>query len=612
MELVDYGEVIYSKLTDVSQLPDDLYSLEPLAYKLTISCSMLNEKIRLCPQLTLKINSLCDKLYSADLVGPDLLADLCEPKCLIYNQAKLELNVPVRVMLTNVDTAKHFGIVQSVNNQKRLEFIAKFHQWHKENKSSLVRLSGDLRSQPCAINSIQVGKWSRGLVVQCDNTAHMSNVYLVDFCKTLTVGNDRVYRVGSDQFLNEPAYVHRCSLQEEHEQLRRFSKYIDILKSSQNEASGLDNLDILIECLDKTMTRLHVQSNIENYQYKIKVLDVKRVQSCVPQSPNCMLNNSAKISLSHKQVKHSHSFQDETTENILCSTYKENFAINESKCMTLIHSEHTNNDYQSDTFSAITESTRIQTLHDSDNLTLCDSRRREQTSNWIKDLDEHDEDKFKLYTNLNADEKSVPVRVLSGGFTPSEFLLQRIELKGSYEKLQVAMNEYYQRIVDASKSLEKEKSAWASSQLSDSLESVNLFSNNFSCGDYCAVFMGKSWARCLILDINPRMAVIECVDDGRKQFVNVGRLEKLADNFKVMPRYSIKCKFSGLDSKKLLSLDLKAISVFESFLCDTSKEFTADIIDVKKEETTGQSIYEIELYMDKVNVLDLWSKNKTN
>lgn len=611
LDLFDFGEIIYARLNDLFKLPDSMYELEPLAYMLNLSSNILNEKIRSCKELTLKIKNHKDNVYTVDLIRPDLLGDLCESKCLIYNQVKLDLKVPVRVMLTNVDTAKHFGIVQSVNNEKRIEFIAKFHQWHKENKATLVRLSGDLKSQPCAINSIQVGKWSRGLVVQCDQKANMSNIYLIDFCKTLTVGNDRLYRIECEEFLNEPSYVHRCFLQEEQEQLRRFSKYIDMLKSNQNDSSGLDNLEILIECLDRVMTPLHVQSNIENYQYEIKVIDVKRVsQSSVPQSPNCMLNNSAKISLCHKQVKYSQSFQDETTENILCSTYKENYVINESKCMTLIHSEHRNNDYQSDTFSAITESTRIQTLHDSENLTLCDSRRREETSNWIKDLDEHDEDKFKLFTNLSVDQKSVLVRVLSSGFSPCGFLCQRIELKSSYEKLQMAMNDYYQKIADASKSLEKEKIASINSDFSDSLESIDLFGNSFKQGDYCAVQLGKSWARCLILEINKRSAMIECVDDGRKQLINVSKLEKLADNFKIMPRYCIKCRFSGLDSKKLLRLDLKAIEKFENFLCQTTKEFTADIIDVKLEEISGQIIYEIILYMDNENVLDLWSKNK--
>ena len=615
LDLIDYGQIVYAKLNDLCKIDHTLYDVEPLAYKINLTSSYLNENLtHLSPkELILEIKNFGQNGYTAELIQPNLYGDMCESKCLVYNQVKLELNAPIRVMLTNVDTAKHFGIVQSVYNEKRLEFIGKFHQWHKENKSKLVRLSGDLTSQPCAVNSIQVGKWSRGLVVECNQTANISNVYLIDFCKTLTVGNDRLYRIDNDQFLNEPSYVHRCFLQEEQEQLRRFSKYIDIIKTNRNDSSGLDNLEILIECMQRVMTRLHVQSNIENYQYEVRVLEVKRVKSCVPQSPNCMLNNSAKISLCHNQVnqvKYSDSFQDETTENILCSTYKENYVINESKCLTLIHSEHANNnEYQSDTFSAITESTRIQTLHDSDHLTLCDSRRREQTSNWILDQ-EHDEDKFKLYNNLSAKQKSVPVRVLSSGFTPTEFLCQRIELNGSYEKLQSAMNDYYEKIVDVSKSLEKEKTGSVNSQFSDSLDSITLFENFFRQGDYCAVYLGKSWARCLILELNQRSAMIECVDDGRKQSIAVNKLEKLADNFKIMPRYCLKCRFSGLDSKKLLQFDLKAIEHFERFLSDASQQFTADIIDVQNDELTGQNIYEIILYMNKENVLDLWSNIK--
>ncbi|CAF0857163.1 unnamed protein product, partial [Brachionus calyciflorus] len=635
--LIDYGEIIFSGIEEIFKLPDKLYDIEPLAIKISLDLCMADKQTE--NSSTKKLKSLIQEIdtlrfrvldcrkdyYTVKILNLnvemgfflDSLKQNLEEKQIIYGQVKLPLNQPLKVLLTNIDTAKHFGIVCSSNYEKRVEFISKFHQWHKENKKSLNSLSEDLLGKPCALSSIQIGKWCRGLVVQSDLTAQMSNVYLIDFCKTLTVTNDRLYKIVQEEFLSEPSYVHRCFLQEEQEQLQRFSKYIDMLKSSGMDPNtnliSIDNLEIQIEVLEKILTPLHVQSDIKNYQYKIKVLDIKRVKSPLPQSPQSILNNSAKIKLCHKQVKYSNSFYDETTENILCSTYKENYMINnQSESMTMIQSEHKNNDYQSDTFSAITESTRIQTLHDTDNMTLCESRRREETSNWIKDLDENEEEKIlMIYSNLDCDQKSVRVRVLPYGFSPSEFLCQRLELKNSYEKLQTVMNDYYQKIINASKSLERDKINSMRSDFSDSLEiSTDLFTNSFNRGEYCAAFLGKAWARCLILDIDLKTAMVECVDDGRKQQINLNKMEKLSDNFKVMPRYCFKCKFSGIDSKKLLSLDLKEIENFEHFLCDPNKELTVDIVGVKTEEITGQNIYEINLFMNEQNVFELWQRSE--
>ena len=155
-------------------------------------------------------------------------------KC--FNQADLPLNSPFKIQLTNVDTVKHFGIVLNDDKDRRNNFLHDFHKWHRENKKLLKPLAESTPSssrssivgQPCVVNSIQIGKWCRGLVTSWDS---MVNVYLVDYCKSAQVRLDRLFKLEKNEFLEEEIYAHRCQLIEEAEQRIKFERYLNLMKS---------------------------------------------------------------------------------------------------------------------------------------------------------------------------------------------------------------------------------------------------------------------------------------------------------------------------------------------------------------------------------------------
>jgi len=156
-------------------------------------------------------------------------------KC--FNQADLPLNSPFKIQLTNVDTVKHFGIVLNDDKDRRNNFLHDFHKWHRENKKLLKPLAestptssarSSIVGQACVVNSIQIGKWCRGLVTSWDS---MVSVYLVDYCKSAQVSPNRLFRLEKKEFLEEAVYAHRCQLIEEAEQRVKFEKYLNLMKS---------------------------------------------------------------------------------------------------------------------------------------------------------------------------------------------------------------------------------------------------------------------------------------------------------------------------------------------------------------------------------------------
>jgi hypothetical protein len=108
-----------------------------------------------------------------------------------FSQDDLPLDTPLKAQLTTLDTVKHFGIVALNDAKKREKFMADFHKWHKENKKALKLITEQNKKPsvgtPCTVNSVQVGKWCRGIIANSES--QMSQIYLVDHCRTQEVSS---------------------------------------------------------------------------------------------------------------------------------------------------------------------------------------------------------------------------------------------------------------------------------------------------------------------------------------------------------------------------------------------------------------------------------------
>lgn len=59
------------------------------------------------------------------------------------------------------------------------------------------------------------------------------------------------------------------------------------------------------------------------------------------------------------------------------------------------------------------------------------------------------------------------------------------------------------------------------------------FAHSFKQGDFAAVFFNKKWSRCLVLDVENQKAYVECVDNCKRDWIHLSKLEKLMPVFKV-------------------------------------------------------------------------------
>ena len=248
-------------------------------------------------------------------------------KCFTEND--LPLNKVLKIQLTNLDSIKHFGVVANEEVEKRWTFLVSFHRWYRENRKTLKPLFDVPKKtnigQPCAINSIQFGKWCRGVVITCDLNASMSTIYLVDHCRTAQVTNDRVFKIENINFLTEPVYAHRGKLIEDSEQRLNFEKYLDLLKTdmllptplsmktTQNENLNsshiaMENIEIEIICLSSSLTPLTQMTVLRSNHYTIKIVDYRRIRQTFPISPFQNISNQSmkttqqKISLKTKHI----------------------------------------------------------------------------------------------------------------------------------------------------------------------------------------------------------------------------------------------------------------------------------------------------------------------
>lgn len=342
-----------------------------------------------------------------------------------FKEEELPLNEKLKIQLTSVDTVKHFGIVVNANLEKRYVFIKDFHQWHKDNKKNLTQIfksetsnenqkPNDLQvenkkqsnkyyiGQPCAVCSVQIGKWCRGLIASIDFNSQMTYIYLVDYCRLVQISMDRIFKIEKKEFLDEPIYTSRCQLVDDEQQRAKFEKYLDLIKGSisplpkENSSSqqdhlnsshiAMENIEIQIICLSKQLTQISPMSTLQNDQYTINVVEIKRIKTSFPVSPFTNIANGSKVvsklrtnasigGLSPLNVNNlsveNKKYNDDNTLNLknmidfnnISTTSIPNHRTGHKGNFLNLESEQSIMNYTNDTsftnFSAVTESTRI-------------------------------------------------------------------------------------------------------------------------------------------------------------------------------------------------------------------------------------------------------------
>jgi hypothetical protein len=247
--------------------------------------------------------------------------------------------------------------------------------------------------------------------------------------------------------------------------------------------------------------------------------------------------------------------------------------------------------------------------------------KKEETTNSLNDKKEQG----------NLVGSTIKVRILPENFLPTDITCQRLALLHKYEELQKAMNEHYSSNSNASLAdslkdvtcdilnlnVSSVSSRKSSASLADSLEDVNsddtcdILKQMLKVGDYCAAQFAHAWVRCKIIEIKSanKTCYIECVDDGRTQRTSLNKLQTLREDFRILPKFALKCKLSQLnDSVKLISLNIKAIDAFKRFISEASREFTAEIKKFQKNE--DNQIFEIELYFEGKNIIEMLTCNQ--
>ena len=224
----------------------------------------------------------------------------------------------------------------------------------------------------------------------------------------------------------------------------------------------------------------------------------------------------------------------------------------------------------------------------------------------------------------------IQVRVMPSTFSPGEFVCQRVDLLKAYDKMHAAMNDHYERIKNATRSLERDTLAFYMSNgsltactnnntTSDTLGAItvnnnnsnnnntsanDLFVNKFRVGDYCASLYRGSWMRSRILDITPQATLIECVDDFRTERVPLHTLEKLRREFTRLPRVAFRCRLAGIESMRLLTLDLKQVETLKRLIASDQTKQVVEIVDLVEDECGHGKLYEVDLFVDGRNIIE--------
>lgn len=233
--------------------------------------------------------------------------------------------------------------------------------------------------------------------------------------------------------------------------------------------------------------------------------------------------------------------------------------------------------------------------------------KREETSKWIeKEFEDNDEHKETLSNDIQVG-TNVKVRILPTTLTLIDFVCQRLDLLKSYDKLQSSMNEHYEKLKNASRSLEVGDSRFSkvSTFAFDSMNSINseceFFHTKFSENEYCAVQFDNSWKRCKIIEIRGTQCLVESVDDFSFKQVKINKLEKLSQCFMSMPKLALKCKFANYGAMKLLAMNQQIKEEFMRFLI--TNILVAEISNINDEDPNSKT-YDVILYANDKNVLE--------
>ena len=444
----------------------------------------------------------------------------------------------------------------------------------------------------------------------------------------------------------------------------------DEINESKSHIS-IDNIEINIACIKREMTPLKIKYNPENYQYTVRVNDYKRIKPALNTSKladrsSLQPNRDSSYNSSVIQILNKDRVFNESAENTLCDNglhdnfpNKQQYYFNNSVVSTSIvsygsssiklpdinHDTKNLEDRNENNFTmyAISESTRIQqddkennTYDDIEditqtnetadeilnqfgnyingNLLTCGMRglvdKREDTSNWLQNLEDNDDNKF-LASRIDvqlAENSKVRVKILSFN-GQAGFICQKLDLLKHFERLQADMNEYYKKINQSTKSVESEKqNGKQHAELdapNDSLDGDISSDSSFKVGDYCACYIGTKWSRCRITSKSNHFVSVESVDDYRTQRVHINKVEKLLSNFKFLPRVAFKCQFEAIrNAEKLFRLNVNATANFTKLIQEESSVFVAEIVEITKGEN-DDDLCLVKLYMNNKDVMDI-------
>ena len=546
-----------------------------------------------------------------------------------FNDYRLPEKTLMKMTLLSIPEPKQVVFVRNDMKIKRIQFLASLNKWYDERRKKLNKLEYIKIGMPCCVYVFElINKYSRGLISFIN--ADYCRVYLVDYCTVVNVQLPQIYEI-DEQFLQDFCYAHKCQIDsktndtiiKEIEGMRTYIKNLLLLNSpmsvSQNINTILNRYEYSIEITEVNKTPMNVEIsnfndvnfNSYSYLYKAKILDKKIMHDT---------NDEAATK----------NIIDETTENILCSTYRDMSYKNDLNDLTNILNTCNSASSLPRRFQAflnatdiscstITETTMLSNLS-SDNDEIIAERTnyeiskaskqlkyrkkhskvqsKNQTSRWINDdereknLDQSDDEsnaeKFesiKLNFIKSMDRKRV--RIVPHTFHPSEFFCQLLDFIDEYEKMQEKMNIYYEN-----QELNIDKNL---------LKYLNI-------GDYCAAKFSKNWSRCRIMDLMNNLALLECIDDGRTLRLHVDKLKLLNNEFKYLHALAFKCKLYGMDTTKLLTFDQIAFDKFKSLIFQENKEFIAEIVVLN--EDNGHFFYEINLFNNyNINILEILKNN---
>ena len=536
-----------------------------------------------------------------------------------FSQYQLPEKTKIKMTLLSVQESQNIVLIRNEVKLKREEFISNLNKWYEDRKTKLNKLEYIKIGMPCCVFAFEmINKFSRGLISFIN--ADYCRIYLVDYCDTINVQLSQIYEL-NENFLKDYCYAHKCYLDSSNDailfkEIEKIRLQIKKLIISTGPASILYNInfvlnryEFLVEIIDTKKKPLNIEINQYNdlnlnsfsYLYKIKVLDRKLASSDTTRTDESTMKTCI----------------DETTENILCSTYRDtsnyrndlnDLTSNVQNCNSASSLPRRFQALLNTTdiaFSTISETITLSNLSTDEDVSvektnyelsrlnklkyrkkLSKCQAKNQTSRWIDEDDDNIElsgEKIEsIRLNFIKPMDLVRVRIVPHTFHSYEFFCQQLDLIEEYEQLQEKMDKYYEN-----QELNTDK---------------NLL-KYLSIGDYCAAKLNKSWSRCRITDLTNNMALLECIDDGRNLRVHIDKLKLLNIEFKFLPAISFKCKLYDGNATRLLDFGQNTFDKFKNLILEENK-FIAEVVVLK--EDNGSFFYEINLFNnDNINIFEV-------